>query len=125
MALEGYEVIIGVKRDPSFGPLIMFGLGGIYVELFKDVGFRLAPLTADDAREMILETKAGKIFQGFRGRPPADIEAVVECILRVSQLAIDFPEIQEIEINPLLVRNAGEGVVALDGRTILQRGQDS
>ena len=124
MASEGYEVIIGMKRDPSFGPLLMFGLGGIYVELFKDVGFRLAPLTADDAREMILETKAGRIFEGFRGQPPADIEAVIKCILCVGQLAIDFPEIQEIEINPLLVRKRGEGVVALDGRTILKRGQN-
>ena len=122
MAPQGSEVIIGMRRDASFGPLLMFGLGGIYVELFKDVGFRIAPLTHDEAREMIMETKAGKIFEGFRGQPPADIDAVVDCILRIGRLACDFPEIQEIEINPLLVRSAGEGVLALDGRTILQGG---
>jgi len=122
MASKGYEIIVGMRRDPSFGPLLMFGLGGIYVELFKDVGFRLAPLSSQDAREMIMETKAGKIFQGFRGQPPADIEAAIDSILRVSQLACDFPEIQEIEINPLLVKSVGEGALALDGRTILQIG---
>lgn len=122
MAHEGHEVIVGMRRDPSFGPLLMFGLGGIYVELFNDVGFRLAPVTARDAREMIMETKAGKLFMGFRGKPPADIDAVVDCILRISQLVCDFPEIQEIEINPLLVRSAGRGALALDGRTILNIG---
>ena len=122
MAPQGSEVIVGMRRDASFGPLLMFGLGGIYVELFKDVGFRIAPLTYNEAREMVMATKAGKIFEGFRGQPPADIDAVVDCILRISQLACDFPEIEEIEINPLLVRSAGDGVLALDGRTILHGG---
>jgi len=119
MAPRGQEVIIGMRRDPGFGPLIMFGLGGIYVELFKDVSFRVAPVSAAEARAMILETHAGKLLTGFRGQPAADIEAIVEVILRLSQLALDFPQIAEAEVNPLLVFAAGQGALALDGRVIL------
>ncbi len=119
MAPRGQEVIIGMKRDPGFGPLLMFGLGGIYVELFKDVSFRVAPLTAVDARQMITETRAGRLLTGFRGQPPADLDAVVDVILRLSQLALDYPQIEEAEVNPLLVFPAGQGALALDGRIIL------
>lgn len=120
MAPRGQEVIIGLQRDPGFGPLLMFGLGGIYVELFKDVAFRVAPLTAADARQMITETRAGKLLTGFRGQPPADLDAVVDVILRLSQLALDYPQIVEAEVNPLLVFPEGQGALALDGRVILK-----
>jgi acetate---CoA ligase (ADP-forming) len=117
MAPPGCEVIVGMRRDPQFGPLIMFGLGGIYVELLTDVSFRVAPVSRAEALAMIHETKAGRLLSGLRGRPAADINAVVDCILRLSQLALDFPQIEEVEINPLLA--LPQGAVALDGRVIL------
>ncbi len=119
MAPQGYEVIVGMRRDPQFGPLIMFGLGGIYVELLTDVSFRVAPLNRAEALAMIHETKAGRLLSGIRGHETADINAVVDCILRLSQLALDFPQIEEVEVNPLLVLAQGQGAVALDGRIIL------
>ena len=118
MAPKGLEVIIGMRRDPGFGPLMMFGLGGIYVELFKDVSFRVAPLSRRDARQMIERTRAGRLLTGFRGSTPADVDAVVEVMLRLSQIAMDFPEIDEIEINPLIVYEEGKGALALDSRLI-------
>ena len=120
MAPRGQEVIVGLRRDPGFGPLIMFGLGGIYVELFKDVSFRIAPVSAEEALEMIHETQAGRLLTGFRGQPKADLNAVVECIQRLGQMALDFPEIEEAEVNPLLVFPEGQGALALDGRVITQ-----
>jgi acetyltransferase len=117
MAEKGQEVIIGMRRDPNFGPLMMFGLGGIYVELFGDVSFRVAPLSRRDALEMIQQTYAGKLLSGFRGSETGDLQAVVDVILRLSQLALDFPQIAEMEINPLRV--FPRGVLALDGRIIL------
>ena len=120
MAQSGIEVIIGMKRDPNFGPLIMFGLGGIYVELFKDIAFSIAPLTRDDATYMIEATSAGKLLKGIRGNTAADIEAVTEAILSLSQIALNHPEIQEIEINPFLVYPQGKGALALDARAILK-----
>ena len=119
MAPKGQEVIIGMKRDPGFGPIMMFGLGGIFVELFKDVSFRVAPLTKSDAYDMIQTTRAGKLLTGYRGQAPADLDAVVDTILRLSQLAVDFEELEEIEINPLLVLETG--CMALDGRVILKQ----
>jgi acetyltransferase len=119
MAPHGQEVIIGMRRDPSFGPMIMFGLGGIYVELFADVAFRIAPISEEEARDMILETRAGKLLFGFRGTPQADIGAVVKVIRLLGQLALDLPQISEIEINPLIVYPQGQGVLALDCRAIL------
>ena len=119
-APRGQEVIVGMRRDPGFGPLMMFGLGGIYVELFKDVAFRVAPVTRADALEMITETRAGRLLTGFRGAPKADLDAVVDAILRLSRLALDFPQIEEAEINPLLVYPQGKGALALDGRVILK-----
>lgn len=118
MAPQGREVIVGLKRDKGFGPVVMFGLGGIYVELFKDVSFRVAPVSAQEAREMILETQAGKLLTGYRGAPKADLDAVVACIQRLGQLALDFPEIEEAEVNPLLVFEEGRGALALDGRIL-------
>jgi acetyltransferase len=124
MAPPGHEVIVGVRRDPQFGPLLMFGLGGIYVELLTDVSFRVAPISRAEARAMIAETKAGRLLAGLRGQPPADIEAVVDCLVRLSQLALDFPQIEEVEVNPLRVLPQGEGALALDARLILGESQN-
>lgn len=121
MAPQGYEVIIGMRRDPNFGPLMMFGLGGIYVELFRDVSFRIAPLTREDALQMISETHAGRLLAGFRGQPEADLDALVDILLRFSFLAVDFPAFQEAEINPLLVRPKGQGALVLDCRIVLDK----
>jgi acetyltransferase len=118
MAPHGTEVIVGMQRDPGFGPLMMFGLGGIYVELFRDVSFRLAPLTRSDARQMIDQTRAGRLLTGFRGSAPADVDAIIDVLLRLSHLALDLPAIHEIEINPLLVYEKGRGALALDCRAI-------
>jgi acetyltransferase len=116
MAPEGREVIVGVSRDPQFGPIIMFGLGGIYVEVLKDVIFRVAPLTLDTACEMIHGIRTAKLFGPFRGQPPADVAALAEVLTRVSQLAIDYPELAECDFNPLRVYPEGQGVVAVDVR---------
>ena len=120
MVAGGQEVIIGMKRDPAFGPLIMFGLGGVYVEALADVSFRLAPLSPQDAQEMIGEVRASKLLAGLRGAPPADRSALVDAIVRIGQLAADFPEITELDVNPLLVLPAGQGAWAADVRMILQ-----
>ncbi|RLF22944.1 MAG: CoA-binding protein [Thermoprotei archaeon] len=116
MAPQGKEVIVGMHRDPQFGPLIMFGLGGVYVELVRDVSFRLAPLTRSEAVEMIMETKAYRLLKGFRGEPPSDIEAVVETLLKISMLSMEFREIQEIDINPLFVYEKFKGCLVVDAK---------
>ncbi len=120
MAAEGKEIIIGMKRDPSFGPLIMFGMGGVFVELFKDVAFRIAPLTLEDVAEMIRSTRAYQLLHGWRGGLTYDISTIEDAIMKISQLAIDIPQISEVEINPLRVFPEGEGALALDCRMILK-----
>ncbi|WP_072867065.1 acetate--CoA ligase family protein [Desulfofundulus thermosubterraneus] len=110
----GVEVLLGCKRDPSFGPVLVFGLGGIYTELFRDVSFAVAPINREEALDMIRETKSYRLLQGYRGQPPADMDALVECLLRLSQLVIQWPEIVEMDINPLLV--GPQGAVAVDAR---------
>lgn len=110
------ETIIGMSEDPQFGPMIMFGLGGIYVEALKDVSFRIAPLSRQVAREMVEEIKTIKLLKGIRGEDPSDIDSIIEIILRVSQLVTDFPEIIEMDINPLFVKKQGEGSIAGDVR---------
>jgi acetyltransferase len=123
MIRGGKEVILGVSRDPQFGPLIMFGFGGIYVEVFKDVAFRVAPLDRRHAQEMVHEIRASALLGGVRGERPADAEAIVEALLRLSQLAVEFPEIVEMDVNPLAVLEPGRGVVAIDSRiTIAEQG---
>ncbi|MBC7262757.1 MAG: acetate--CoA ligase [Chloroflexi bacterium] len=122
MVSGGKEVIIGMNRDPQFGPLIMFGLGGIYVEVLKDVTFRIAPVSRQEAAEMIGEIRSAHLLRGVRGERPSDLNAVADCIMRVSQMVIDFPEIMEMDINPLMVQAAGEGVVAVDMRCVLKEG---
>jgi len=110
------ETIIGVSEDTQFGHLIMLGLGGIYVEMLKDVSFRIAPLSRQVAYEMVRELKTIKLLEGVRGEEPSDIESVVEIILKVSQMVTDFPEIVEMDINPLFVKKRGEGSIAGDAR---------
>ena len=119
MAPKGLEVIIGMRRDPTFGPLMMFGLGGTMVELLKDISFKVAPLTSEDIDEMIENTLAGKLLKGYRSSAKADIKAVKETIARLSQLSLDNPAISEIEINPLIVYPEGQGAISLDSRAIM------
>lgn len=115
----GKEIIIGMSRDPQFGPLIMFGLGGIYVEVLKDVSFRIAPFSRDEAEEMITEIRSFTLLQGVRGEEPADRKGIVDTLLKVSQLVTRFPEILELDINPLVVHEEGRGVTAIDMRLVL------
>jgi acetyltransferase len=119
MVTEGQEVIIGAIQDAHFGPLVMFGSGGVEVEGLKDVRFSLAPPSPEEMESMLAETWAGKKLGGYRNLPPADRPAVKEALLRLAQLAVDFPQLQEIEINPLRVLTEGEGAVAIDGRARL------
>lgn len=117
---KGREILVGVSRDPQFGPLIGFGMGGIYVEVLKDVAFRLAPLTSEEVHDQVRAIRTFPLLKGVRGEPPADLVAAEETVLRVSQLVTDFPEIVEMDINPLVVYNQGEGAIVLDARIILQ-----
>jgi acetyltransferase len=119
MSPSGREVIIGGKQDPVFGPVIVFGLGGVLVEAFGDVVWRMAPIGAHDARQMIGKIKGKKILAGVRGEVPADTEALEDALLRLSALLVDFPEIREIDINPVRVSGRGGGATALDARVIL------
>lgn len=121
MAEKGREIILGMKRDPLFGPILMFGLGGVYVEALKDVTFRLAPIREHSAKKMIEEIRSVALLKGIRGESPADLEALKENILRLSQLAVEQPLIQEIDINPLSLGAVGQGAVVLDGRILLAR----
>jgi acetyltransferase len=119
MARPGQEVILGMSRDDQFGPILMFGLGGIYVEALEDVSFRLAPIREYSAITMIRKTKASRILDGFRGGPVYDIEAITDCLKRLSQLVMDFEEIKELDINPLVVFEKGDGCRIVDARIIL------
>jgi acetyltransferase len=119
MVRGGQQVIIGIKRDPTFGPLVMFGLGGIYVEALADVSFRLAPLTREDAEAMIDEVRSSKLLSGLRGVRPADRAALVDAIVQIGRLAATHDEISELDVNPLLVLPEDEGAVAVDARVIL------
>ncbi len=116
MVTEGKEIIMGISNDPQFGHMIMFGLGGIYVEVMKDISFRIVPLSKEDVHEMVREIKAFPLLRGVRGETEADIEAIEKSLLILSQMAVDFPQIAEADINPLLVRKKGEGLIAIDAR---------
>jgi acetyltransferase len=118
MVLDGKEVILGGKRDPSFGPVLLFGLGGIYVEILKETSLRVAPIIRSEAEEMISELKATAILKGARGERPLDIGALIENLLRLSQLMMDFPDIEGIDINPVKVME--KGAVAVDARILLK-----
>ena len=119
MAEKGVETIMGIKKDPQFGPLIMFGMGGIYVEVLKDVSFRICPIRELTALHMIQDTKGYTILKGFRGKGPSDIKTIEESLLRLSQLAMDFPEFTEIDINPFMVYEQGKGAFAIDARFLI------
>lgn len=118
MVDPGKEVIVGMSRDPQFGPLILFGLGGIYVEVLQDVTFRLAPVNERAARKMVTEIRSAPLLRGVRGEEPSDLDALTEIIQRVSQLVMDFPNILELDINPLVVHP--RGAIALDARLSIE-----
>ncbi len=119
MARKGTEVIVGVIRDPIFGPVLMFGLGGIFVEILEDVAFRAIPLSRHDARSMVEQIKARRILEGARGEPAVDKEALVELLLTVSRIADAYPELSELDLNPVIVNADGYAVV--DARVIVER----
>ncbi len=119
VARGGEEVILGLKKDPSFGTVVMFGLGGTFVEIFRDVSFRVAPVEASEVSAMIRQIKAYPMLAGARGRTPRDIAAVETCIQRLSQLAVECPQITELDINPLIVLDEGEGCFVADARIML------
>ena len=116
----GTEVIVGVTRDPQFGHALMFGLGGIFVEVLKDVTFRLIPFTEMDAREMVGEIKAAKILEGVRGQAPRDIDALVEVMLCVSKMITENPEISELDCNPTFLYEKGKGALVVDARILIE-----
>jgi acetate---CoA ligase (ADP-forming) len=117
----GKEVILGMHRDPHFGPLMMFGLGGTMVEVLKDVSFYLAPLTAEEAKQMLVDTKTYKILKGVRGEKGVDIDIIAEGLQRLSQLVTEFPQIQEMDINPYIVGRAGTTAIAVDARISVEK----
>lgn len=117
MAAAGTEVIMGMTQDPQFGPVLMFGLGGVLVEVLKDVAFRVVPLEPHDAAEMIREIKAFPVLEGFRGAPPADLAALESILLSLSEFAEAHPDVQELDLNPILARH--DGATAVDARIVL------
>ncbi|MGC2289560.1 MAG: acetate--CoA ligase family protein [Thermoplasmata archaeon] len=119
MVTGGKEVLVGLQRDPRFGPVIVFGLGGIYVEVLQDVTFRLAPFDQAEAAEMVASVRAFPLLQGVRGEPPSDLPALYTILGRVAQLALDVPQVQELDLNPVIVRSVGEGAFAVDARLVL------
>ena len=120
MARRGVEVILGASRDPRFGPLMMFGMGGTMVEVLKDVSFRLAPMWQISAERMVQQIRSFKVLDGFRGQPPADVPAIVDTLLRLSALVCNHPEVSELDINPLIVHAQGQGCSVADSRMMLR-----
>ncbi len=118
MAPQSTEVIVGAIKDPQFGQTLMFGLGGIFIELLNDVTFRVAPITQEDAQEMVTKVKAYPLLKGYRNTPPADISAVTNVLLNTSKLVMDYPEIKELDLNPIMVYEKGAKTV--DARIILE-----
>lgn len=118
MAPPGIEIIIGMHKDAQFGPVLMFGLGGILVEILKDVSFRIVPLSRMDAKEMIEEIKGYSMLEGYRGQGPSDIPCLIELLLKVSKFVEDHPEIKDIDLNPIFLYR--EGALVVDARIILE-----
>jgi acyl-CoA synthetase (NDP forming) len=118
MAPQSTEVIVGAIKDPQFGQTLMFGLGGIFVELLNDVTFRVAPITQEDAHEMVIKVKAYPLLKGYRNTPPADIDAIINVLLNTSKLVMDYPEIKELDLNPIMAYEKGAKTV--DARIILE-----
>ncbi|MCY3024417.1 MAG: acetate--CoA ligase family protein [Planctomycetota bacterium] len=125
MCARGREIILGMTRDPQFGPMLMFGLGGIFVEVMKDVAFYLAPITAEEAMQMLMGTKSYALLKGARGQTGVDLNAIAGGLQRISQLVTDFPQIAEMDINPFIVGEAGQSSVAADARITLAKGSHS
>ncbi len=120
MVQGGIEVIVGLSQDPHFGPVLLFGMGGIFVELYQDTALRACPITQSEAREMLHEVKGARLLQGFRGQPAVDVEALIQLLVRVSELGIQCAqEIREMDLNPLLVLPNGQGVKAADALLVL------
>ncbi len=120
MVDRGWEVIVGSRRDAQFGPVVMFGLGGIYAEALNEVSLRMAPVPRSEALEMIGEVRAGRLLSGLRGEKPSDVNALADIIVRVSQLVADFPQIAELDLNPVRVLTSGQGCHIVDARMILE-----
>jgi acyl-CoA synthetase (NDP forming) len=118
MARKGVEVIVGMSKDPQFGPVIMFGLGGVLVELLKDVSFRIVPVAKFDAAEMIREIKGFPMLQGFRGAEPADLGALEKLIVKVSEFVEQHPQVRELDLNPVFAYK--DGVMAVDARVVVE-----
>jgi len=118
MAPQSTEVIVGAIKDPQFGQTLMFGLGGIFVELLNDVAFRVAPITQEDAHEMVIKVKAYPLLKGYRNTPPADIDAIINVLLNTSKLVMNYPEIKELDLNPIMAYE--KGVKTVDARIILE-----
>jgi acetyl-CoA synthetase (ADP-forming) len=118
MAPSGIELVVGMSKDPQFGPVLMFGLGGTLVEVLKDLAFRIVPLTRQDAQAMIRQIRAYRLLEGYRGQPPVDIPHIEELLLKVSKMAEENPEIKEMDINPLIAYD--KGAIAVDARIILE-----
>ena len=120
MVVGGKEVVACMNRDPHFGPVMMFGLGGIYAEALQDTACRVAPLDRRTAGEMVAEIRGHNLLRGVRGERRSDLEALIDALLRLSQLVADFPEIVEFDINPLVVFEQGQGVIGIDMRLTLE-----
>jgi acetate---CoA ligase (ADP-forming) len=116
MVGDGIEMVVGVSHDPSFGPVVMAGMGGTLVELIRDVSVRVTPLTDQDVRDMLLDLRMAPLLTGYRGSPPADVRALKDLLYRINAMVEDLPEVAELDLNPVFVRPEGEGVVAVDVR---------
>ncbi len=121
MVPQDLEVIVGSTRDPLFGPVVMFGLGGIFVEVLRDVSLRITPITEYDAEEMLREIKSASILRGYRGAPPRDRRAIVDIILKVGKLMEEVPEVTDVDLNPIMVFPEGKGAKIADARILLKR----
>jgi acyl-CoA synthetase (NDP forming) len=121
MAPAGTEVIVGMTTDPQFGPVVMFGLGGVMVEVMKDVTFRVLPLTKRDVRQMVADIKGRVILDGVRGAPPADVEAIQDALLKVADFVSANPQVRELDLNPILVNE--NGAVAVDARIVIAKSE--
>jgi acetyl-CoA synthetase (ADP-forming) len=120
MVPEGLEVIVGATRDPTFGPVLLFGLGGIFVEVLKDVSFRIAPVTKYDAETMLSEIKAAKILEGYRGLPARDKNAIIDIIIKLSKFMEENEEVSDVDLNPIMLYEIGRGARIADARVLIK-----
>ncbi len=120
MVPQSLEVIVGATRDPTFGPVILFGLGGIFVEVLKDVSFRITPLTRYDAETMLTEIKAAKILDGYRGTPPRDKEAIIDIVMKLAKFMEEHESVTDVDLNPIMVFEVGKGAKVADARILIR-----